>query len=33
MKKVPRELLDNDMRGFVEYLEPLVDGMPDFLVR
>ncbi len=33
VKKVPQELLDNDMRGFVEYLEPLVDGLPDFLVR
>ena len=33
VRKVPKKLLENDMNGFMEYLEPLVGQMPEFIIR
>lgn len=33
VKRVPKKLLEDNMKGFIEYLEPLVGQMPEFIIR
>ncbi len=33
VKRVPEKLLENNMKGFIEYLAPLVGQMPEFIIR